>query len=119
MNAAKQKVRRHLPLTTAAKMIGMKFDTLMIAARAGELRIRDGKDKPGGFVQPMVTVKELRRFVAAKLVEYGRSKSTYLRPLILRLRAAKFPPETATLAETLRDRPAGWKRPRRGAASRA
>lgn len=98
-----------LPMTSAAKLLGLKFDTLMAAARDGKLKVASGSRKPSGkFVQPQVTVEDLRTYAKWQEREWRRAGTRQLLAAARKIARAKFPKSTEHLDDVLRARPFMW-----------
>ncbi len=98
-----------MPMTYAAKVLGLKFDTLMAAARSGRLRVTNGSRKPAGrFVQPLVSVAQLRRYALWQAAEWKKSGQSVLVAAARRIEKAKFPNEVEPLDGVMRGRPFMW-----------
>lgn len=109
-----------MPMTSAAAVLDLKFDTLMEAARSGRLRVTTGSRKPAGrFVQPLVSVRQLRLYAKWQEQAWRKSGVPLLIEAAKKIARAKFPPETEPLDRVLRARPFMWGGTRNGAASHA
>lgn len=98
-----------LPMTYAASLLGLKFDTLMAAARSGRLRVTFGSRKPAGeFVQPLVSVTQLKRYAAWQEKTWRDSGVETLVAAARKIAKAKYPNEREALELVMRARPFMW-----------
>ena len=80
-----------LPLTTAAAATGLKYDTLSKAVASGELQVSAAERKPGGGLQPLVSVRDVIRYRKLVIRRYQDSGSSHRREIASRVEAAEIP----------------------------
>ena len=100
----KRRVTVLLPLTTAAEVLGVKYDTLVTAAKQDRLPVSYAKSQVGGYLQPLLSARDLETFSRRQRAVYRGRESDYHRDLVRRIADGAKSLADATLDQVLRPR---------------